>query len=115
MNTFEQQVAAAREWCASPRFAGIQRLHSAREVAEQQGTIAGDYTVARRAAEEFYARLRQLFAERKSITTFGPYSPGQARHDEAGRHRGHLPGRLGHVSQGIRSTRIPGPTSRAIP
>ena len=26
----------------------------------------------------FYARLRELFAERKAITTFGPYSPGQA-------------------------------------
>ena len=31
-----------------------------------------------RAAAEFYARLRQLFAERRPITTFGPYSPGQA-------------------------------------
>ena len=37
-----------------------------------------DYTVARTAAEEFYARLRELFAERRQITTFGPYSPGQA-------------------------------------
>ena len=26
----------------------------------------------------FYARLRELFAQRKQITTFGPYSPGQA-------------------------------------
>ena len=30
------------------------------------------------AAEAFYPRLRELFAQRKSITTFGPYSPGQA-------------------------------------
>lgn len=30
------------------------------------------------AAEQFHGRLRQLFAERKQITTFGPYSPGQA-------------------------------------
>ena len=45
----------------SPRFAGIVRLYSPREVAEQQGTISGDYTVARRAAEEFYRRLRELF------------------------------------------------------
>ncbi len=36
-----------------------------------------DYTVAREAAEGFYARLRQLFDEKKSITSFGPYSPGQ--------------------------------------
>src|SRR5213079_3060997 len=29
-------------------------------------------------AAAFYDRLRELLAERKSITTFGPYSPGQA-------------------------------------
>ena len=47
-------------------------------VVAQRGTIATDYTVAREAAAAFYDRLRELFAERKSITTFGPYSPGQA-------------------------------------
>ena len=78
MTTFNQQVAAAEEWFRSPRFDGIVRLYSPREVAEQQGTISGDYTVARRAAEEFYMRLRELFEQRKQITTFGPYSPGQA-------------------------------------
>jgi len=78
MTTFDQQVAAAKEWFDSPRFAGIVRLYSPREVAEQQGTIFGDYTVAREAAEEFYVRLRELFQQRKQITTFGPYSPGQA-------------------------------------
>src|SRR5215831_19465910 len=78
LTTFDEQVAAAELWFASPRFAGILRLYSPREVAEQQGTIVGDYTVARRAAEEFYARLRELFEQRKQITTFGPYSPGQA-------------------------------------
>src|SRR5271167_123527 len=78
MTMFDQQIAAAREWFASPRFDGIVRLYSPRQVAEQQGTISGDYTVARQAAEEFYARLRELFQQRKQITTFGPYSPGQA-------------------------------------
>ena len=75
---FDQQVEAARQWFASPRFDGIVRLFSPLQVAEQQGTIGGDYTVARRAAEDFYARLRELFEQRKQITTFGPYSPGQA-------------------------------------
>ncbi len=78
MTTFDQQVAAAKQWFTSPRFAGIVRLYSPREVAEQQGTISSDHTVARRTAEEFYARLRELFEQRKQITTFGPYSPGQA-------------------------------------
>ncbi|HMK31333.1 MAG TPA: isocitrate lyase ICL2 [Terriglobales bacterium] len=78
MTTTDQQVEAAEQWFASPRFAGIVRLYSPRQVAEQQGTIPGDYTVARSAAESFYARLRELFEQKKQITTFGPYSPGQA-------------------------------------
>ncbi len=78
MTTFDQQVEAARQWFTSPRFDGIVRLYSPRQVAEQQGTISGDYSVAQRAAEEFYPRLRELFEQRKQITTFGPYSPGQA-------------------------------------
>src|SRR5216684_3116868 len=78
MNPVEKQVAAASDWCASPRFAGILRLYSPREVAEQQGTIQTDYAVARQAAHDFYARLSELFKQRKQITTFGPYSPGQA-------------------------------------
>ena len=78
MSAFEQEVAATQRWFDSPRFTGIVRLYTARQVVEQRGTIAQDYTVAREAAAAFYDRLRQLFAERKSITTFGPYSPGQA-------------------------------------
>ncbi len=62
----------------SPRFEGIIRLYSARQVVAQRGTIPTDYTVARQAAGAFYDRLRELFSQRKSITTFGPYSPGQA-------------------------------------
>jgi isocitrate lyase len=75
---FEKEVAQLREWFQSPRFQGIKRVHTAREVAEQRGTIRPDYAVARGAAEAFYARLRQLFDQKRSITTFGPYSPGQA-------------------------------------
>jgi isocitrate/methylisocitrate lyase len=75
---FEQAVAATQRYFDSPRFDGITRLYSARQVVEQRGTIPADYTVAREAAEAFYPRLRELFAEGKSITTFGPYSPGQA-------------------------------------
>ena len=78
MTTSDQQLAATMQWFASPRFAGIVRLYSPHDVVEQQGTISSDYTVARRAAEEFYARLRELFEQRRQITTFGPYSPGQA-------------------------------------
>src|ERR1700760_2302128 len=75
---FEQDVAATQRYFDSPRFEGVIRLYTARQVAEQRGTIPTDYTVAREAAAAFYPRLREMFAERKSITTFGPYSPGQA-------------------------------------
>jgi isocitrate/methylisocitrate lyase len=75
---FEQDVAAVQRYFDSPRFEGIIRLYSARQVVEQRGTIPTDYPVARHSAEAFYDRLRELFAEHRSITTFGPYSPGQA-------------------------------------
>lgn len=78
MNQFEQEIAEVTEWFKSPRFEHIVRLYSPRQVVAQRGTIQCDYPVARTAAEGFYARLRELFEERKSITTFGPYSPGQA-------------------------------------
>jgi isocitrate lyase len=77
-SSFESEVGDTARWFASPRFEGITRLYSARQVVAQRGTICTDYTVARVAAEQFYDRLRQLFALRKHITTFGPYSPGQA-------------------------------------
>src|SRR6201982_1943517 len=75
---FDREFAATQRYFDSPRFEGITRLYSARQVVEQRGTIPSDYTVAREAAEAFYARLRELFTQKKSITTFGPYSPGQA-------------------------------------
>ena len=75
---FEQDVAATQRYFDDSRFVGIIRLYTARQVVEQRGTIPTDYTVARDAAAAFYKRLRELFAAKKSITTFGPYSPGQA-------------------------------------
>lgn len=78
MSTFSEEAQATRDWLASPRFKGILRLFTADQVVEQRGTIAVDYTIARDAAAAFHKRLLELFAEGKSITTFGPYSPGQA-------------------------------------
>ena len=78
MTAFEANVTDAQEFIDSDRFSDITRLYSAHQVAEQRGTIGTDYRVARENAAAFYARLRELFAEKKSITTFGPYSPSQA-------------------------------------
>ena len=77
-SSFESEIVDTARWFASPRFDGITRLYSARQVVEQRGTIFTDYPVARLAAEQFYSRLRRLAADRRQITTFGPYSPGQA-------------------------------------
>lgn len=77
-SAFDQAVADTQRYFDSPRFEGITRLYTARQVVEQRGTIPVDYTVAREASKAFYQRLRELFAGKKSITTFGPYSPGQA-------------------------------------
>ena len=78
MSPFEERVQQISEWFASPRFKGIVRLYSPHQVIEQRGTITAEYPIACKAAEGFYARLRELFEAGKSITTFGPYSPGQA-------------------------------------
>jgi len=78
MSTFADEVKKTRDWFSNPRFEGILRLYTPDRVVEQRGTIPVDYTIARDAAADFYDRLRELFAARKSITTFGPYSPGQA-------------------------------------
>ena len=75
---FDKEVAETKRWFAKPRFRGTTRLYSARQVVEQRGTIVQDYPVARNAAVDFYSLLRELFIKGESITTFGPYSPGQA-------------------------------------
>ncbi len=78
VSPLDAEVAEAEAWFSSPRFEGVTRLYSSRQVVEQRGTIQVDYTVARTAAEQFYALLRELFDEHRQVTTFGPYSPGQA-------------------------------------
>ena len=75
---FDRDVAETQHYFDSPRFDGIIRLYTARQVAEQRGTIPADYPTAREAATAFFPHLRELYANGKSITTFGPYSPGQA-------------------------------------
>jgi len=78
MAFLDSEVEATEAWFGSDRVADTTRLYTARQVVEQRGTIVRDYTVARLAAEGFYALLHDLRAQGKSITTFGPYSPGQA-------------------------------------
>ena len=78
MGAFDDEVRETRQYMDGGRFKEITRLYTARQVVEQRGVVETDYTVARRAAEDFYALLRERFGQKQSITTFGPYSPGQA-------------------------------------
>lgn len=74
----KDRTAAMEAYFNEPRFKGIKRLYSPRQVVEQQGTIPTSYTVAQKSAEAFFTRLRELYNEKKQITTFGPYTPSQA-------------------------------------
>ena len=78
MSSLDQEVKDIQAYFDSARFQGITRLYSARQIAAQRGTIRNDYTVAREAAAAFFPYLRGLFAEGRAVTTFGPYTPGQA-------------------------------------
>lgn len=78
MKSYSEELENMQKWFSEPRFSEILRLHTPAQVIEQRGTIDVEYTIARDTAEAFYARLRELFSAGRSITTFGPYSPGQA-------------------------------------
>ena len=75
---FFEDIERTGKWFSTDRFEGITRFYSPRQVVEQRGTIKREYSIAKKASEEFYQFLRDSFAEGRSITTFGPYSPGQA-------------------------------------
>ena len=77
MGLLENEAKRMKSYFLSQRFKGITRLYSAEQIAAQQGTIKDDYTIAKEASIKFYKRLRELFSKKKSITTYGPYSPGQ--------------------------------------
>ncbi len=77
MGLLENEVKRMKSYFLSQRFKGITRLYSAEQIVAQQGTIKDDYTIAKEASIKFYKRLRELFSKKKSITTYGPYSPGQ--------------------------------------
>ena len=78
MNQLREATTANQAYFQSERFTGIKRLYSARQVAEQQGTIFNDYSVAKNASQDFFELLSEKFAKGEQITTFGPYTPSQA-------------------------------------
>ena len=67
VTAFDRDVEQTKRWMEGPRFSGMRRLYSARQVVEQRGTIAQDYSIARMASEEHVrsaARTQSQPAER---------------------------------------------------
>ncbi|MGD9572813.1 MAG: isocitrate lyase ICL2 [Thermoleophilia bacterium] len=77
MGAFEDDIQEIQEFMDGDRFSATTRVFAARQVAEQVGTVPQEYTIARDAAAQFYDLLRAKFSKGESITSFGPYSPGQ--------------------------------------
>lgn len=87
---FDSEVAATQAYFDSPRFEGITRLYSARQVVEQRGTIATDHTVAREAAEAFTPTCASC-SPRRRASRRSARTPGTGRGDETHGYRRHLP------------------------
>ena len=114
MSQLEAEIRKTKRYFSSGRFREITRLYSPRQVVEQRGTIRRDYSIAKNAAEAFYKRLRELFNQKKQITSFGPYSPGQAVMMKRKGIEGIYLGGWAHNRQKDQSARIRERISRAI-
>ena len=114
MGAFEDEVEADPTWMASERFAGITRLYTPRQVVEQRGTCRPTTRSPATPPSGFYARLRELFGATAVDHHLRPLLARPGGGDEAGRHRGDLPRRLGDVGQGL-GDEDPGPDLASYP
>ena len=64
----------AHEWATHPRWAGIERTYSARDVVRLSGRVHEEHTLARRGAE----RLWELLQTRTHVPALGALTGGQA-------------------------------------
>jgi len=85
MDPFETDLQATQQYFDLPRFKGTRRLYSSRQVVEQRGLIAQDYTVAREAAE---AEPRHHLDDEPDLSRFLREQPQQrhCRHRAIPRH-----------------------------
>ena len=72
MDIFEKDLQATQQYFDQPRFKGTRRLYSARQVVEQRGRIAQDYTVAREAAQALGAAGLRLEDPRLALQMAAP-------------------------------------------
>ena len=113
-SSFESEIGETAGWFASPRFEGITRLYSARQVVEQRGThphrLHRGENGGRAVPRAAQAALRRAPADHHLRALF-TWSGGGA---EADGHRGHLPRRLGHLGPGL-GDRGPGARPGQLP
>jgi len=75
MSTREQQIAALeKDWAENPRWKGIKRPYSAADIVRLRGSVAIEYTLARRGAE----KLWNLVNNEPYVNCLGALTGGQA-------------------------------------
>ena len=75
METISQQAARLQdEWSTNPRWKDTERTYSAQDVVRLRGSVAEEFTLARRGAE----RLRKLLAEEDAVAALGALTGNQA-------------------------------------
>ena len=86
--TGEQAARLQREWQASPRWVGITRDYSARDVIRLRGRVAGEHGLARRGA----SRLWGLLNGPDALAVLGPVPGSAVQLPGAGLQAVYLPG-----------------------
>jgi isocitrate lyase len=75
VETISQQAARLQdEWSTNPRWKDTERTYSAQDAVRLRGSVAEEFTLARRGAE----RLRKLLAEEDAVAALGALTGNQA-------------------------------------
>ncbi|MFG2754977.1 isocitrate lyase [Streptomyces wuyuanensis] len=72
--TAETAEALAQRWATDPRWKGIERTYSAKEVVRLSGSVREEHTLARRGAERLWRQLHEL----DYVHALGALTGGQA-------------------------------------
>jgi len=65
MSSFEEDIASTQKWFDSPRFKGIVRLYTARQVVEQRGSAEADQTFDQNSKSEPHGQRYPALANQR--------------------------------------------------
>ncbi|WFD20987.1 isocitrate lyase [Malassezia caprae] len=74
---FEEAVRDVEKWLKSPRFEGVIRPYTARDIVSKRGTMPVQPPASSLLADKLYASLRKHAHERTALTTLGAVDPAQ--------------------------------------